>query len=183
LRYLHLHSLMKDKYSNHHCFPISLWWVHHESNIARVVNGLHKEIHQTLDLKYSIVRKARMKLNDVLVRTPAKIKDRQNIQRKYFENLDLLPKKWVILHERKFTDQVKYRESQLNWMNAVSWRDKYKVNQELKRYLWRSEPNSALLDSAKEKLETIFELEIQRCLSQLKFIQDVYEIKEEKRNI
>jgi len=57
------------------------------------VNGLHKEIHQTLDLKYSIVRKARMKLNDVLVRTPAKIKDRQNIQRKYFENLDLLPKK------------------------------------------------------------------------------------------
>ena len=55
----------------------------------------------------------RMRLNDVLIRTPKKLDIVQQVQKKYFDNMDQLPDNLIHLHADSFTRQIIYRDYQI----------------------------------------------------------------------
>lgn len=89
--FLSLHMSEAVKYENHHVFPISTYWENTKQNIMRLRSDIHTELHNTCNIPYQHIRRAREQLNGVFVFEPKHIEIVWGLQRKFLENVHKLP--------------------------------------------------------------------------------------------
>lgn len=80
--------------------PLALYGSNDSTNIIPMEPKPHEKTHITLNLSHKVLRRMRANLNDVLIRTPQKLKIRQGYQKQYFDpkKVHKLDDKTIYLH-------------------------------------------------------------------------------------
>ncbi len=146
-KYLWFNQNKHKPKENHHVMPIALWGWDYEANIARVLKGDHKSIHETMDIPFKqfnwMVRKQRMRENGKVILEPSDWDGRWDMQWMYLEWYDNLKNWWMKdMHDIKVWQQAM---NAVNEYNDFTW-DNYIPE------LWNALDSHWLYITAKKEL-------------------------------
>ena len=113
--------LYNHLYENHHTITLSTWWPDTPANLMKLKRNTHTQLHQTLNMHPNILgkfnRQYRKLANDRLIANADMIDCQHEMQKRFFENLKLLPKE---IQEKHITVFRRLIEDQIAQYNAIS---------------------------------------------------------------
>lgn len=165
------------KREKHHVRPISLFWPDHDSNKELMESKEHSNLHKILNISSSMVRGLRCKVNDILLRTPERLKHVHAMQKKYFNNIDRLSNKDVYMHAWSFTKQIRRREWQLADLYDALGEEWLVIDEGWKQRPSRKWKRPELIQESKEKMQMLFALEQLRARKNIEYVQKMYQVR------
>jgi hypothetical protein len=73
--------------NNHHTIPISIFWEDIDENIINIDVDIHKQIHQTQNIPYWVIRQYKKKVNWILIINDIVFNWRLYLWKRYFKNM------------------------------------------------------------------------------------------------